>query len=244
MTELAAKQIADTKWGKYPVYPDDLIGTTILGGEWWDRFLIKPFLDTYALPYPDKLVIDIGAFVGQNVVYLAKHGIKSIAVEPVFTTELLEALGINNIQDEICKVISRPAYSRSTYLKRAIPELHRPNLGGTALVLSGLYEHEYITTILDGVLPDNAKVSAIKSDAQGCDLPALIGLAKTIRRDHPAILFEFEEDLVGAHGHNWDNYERFFDDLGYQLKEQDGLGYKNNYVALWTGEIENDLYTA
>jgi FkbM family methyltransferase len=60
-------------------------------------------------------------------------------------------------------------------------------------------------------------VSALKVDVQGCDLPALMGGSRLLRRDRPAVVFEWEPELAAAWTLDWADVEWFLGDAGYRI---------------------------
>jgi hypothetical protein len=64
----------------------------------------------------------------------------------------------------------------------------------------------------------------LKVDTQGSDLLVLRGARITIERCRPVITAEFERDLSAPHGTTFDDYDRFFNELGYQVDRMDERG--------------------
>lgn len=221
---------ADGPYGRFLVYANgDCISETIAGQAFWDGGLLLPFYDRWSRP--DGLAIEIGAFCGQGAVYLAQKCGRVLAVEPVNFKLMLESIEVNPNAHKIHQVIGA-AYSRDCTMEIPQYEIEpgRLNPGGTAIVPCEFGPIQGYA--LDRLVEPGSKVCLIKSDAQGSDLHALMGLAETIKRDRPPILFEFEDRLAKLHGHTWGDHLKFFSDLDYTLEEQAHLGYPNNFVAL------------
>ncbi len=251
MTTSKLVQAIDRFGQQFMVYDQDLIGMTILGGEFWDGPLLLPFYDRFS--HPEKTAIEIGAFFGQGAVYLAKKNKTVIAVEPIYADNILQALPLNNVSN--VSVLTLAAYSHTCVMKpapdedqgQAVLNKHREeigNLGGLALIRDREYElerplpaHAIMGARLDSMLNPNAPISLIKVDAQGCDLRALMGLTETISRWRPPILFEWEENLAALHNDTWTTVIEFFMSLPgtYRLISQGPRGYANCWVAVPEG---------
>ncbi len=244
---LATDKFGQQLW----VYDKDLIGMTILGGEFWDGPLLLPFYDAFS----DRgaCAIEIGAFFGQGALYLAQRNKYVMAVEPIYSEQMRANLRLNRCDNvDVC---AWAAYSHATALQlgeievqgQALDALDTTgNLGGVALVpyVSGESSLPvYPAQACDDRIsrgPLAAPVSLIKVDAQGCDLRALMGLLETIKRWHPPILFEWEEHLAKLHGDTWSDVLEWFQLLErggakYNLQSQVTRGYENCWVAIPEG---------
>lgn len=234
-------QVVDTEWGKVAIYTNgDCISATIGGGTFWDGPLLLPFYEKWS--GPEKVAIEIGAFSGIGALFLSKRNERVIAVEPLNFALLQRTVTENELRNVLC--LKGAAYSDGGWFLpgdqegKPAPELvaaEEDNPGGVGVVRVGGDWAKGAECIqgfkVDGWVEDFEQVGLIKSDAQGCDLRALVGLRKTIERCRPGILFEFEEDLSMRHGDGWGDYERFFEELGYELEEQTASGYANNWIA-------------
>lgn len=247
--------LATDKFGqKLWVYDKDLIGMTILGGEFWDGPLLLPFYDRFS--DPNKWAIEIGAFFGQGAIYLAKKNKRVLAVEPVYNNLLCKNVGENVrlgiIEDQKVIPILLAAYSHKTSMAFApvesqgqdvtLPLDQIGNLGGVALVPRDyILNDQIIGWPLDLLLSPDIPISLIKIDAQGCDLQAIMGLKETIVRWKPPILFEWEEHLAKLHGDDWGDVLEWFRKLSvyygvhYTLQSQAPRGYENCWVAIPEG---------
>lgn len=63
-----------------------------------------------------------------------------------------------------------------------------------------------------------ARVDFIKIDVEGAELNVLRGAAKTIERFQPLVYFEFLPLYAKQYGFGYDDFERFFEPLGYSLR--------------------------
>lgn len=242
--------IYDLFFGRFHLYAHDLIGRTAIGNNLWDWPFLGPIFEKYSSL--DKIAVDVGANMGLHTVWLAKHNKRVYSIEPI-THVILEAnitLNGEHLRRKV-KTSKEAAYDRNTVLKIA-PEdkqgqelfgmdLNKiTNLGGLALVSSmGSIEDNPISTIvLDEWILDDGPVGLIKVDAQGCDLRAMMGMTKTITRDHPAIVFEYEPEFSKLHGHGWHDYVEFFKSINYRVHPTEN---SNNWLALYAGKVSNDF---
>jgi FkbM family methyltransferase len=230
-------EVVDTPFGKFLIPKGDLIGETLRAGTLWDG---PGFLQVIAKEYAEfnykYTVLDIGANLGAFSVWLATMDMwKVIAIEPV--PETMRYLKANlDLNKSICADTVIPlevaAYDRDTQLICPVP-LDAGNLGGTALRPSERHAHGSIRAEpLDHYQwLFGRKVSLIKIDAQGCDGAAIMGLQQTILKHHPAIVFEWEIDLVGRHGYQLDDIRGFLAGIGYETHEWPSQ--PGNFLAVW-----------
>lgn len=230
-----ADEVVDTPFGKFLVNPAECIGATVKAGTVWDGpgFLQVIAREHGRLGEIGTTILDVGAHLGDWTIWLAGQGAwRVVAVEPA--PEKLKAnLDLNKA---ICAdrviVIPAAAYDRQTTLYWTVPYTDQES-GGAAVGLAAARGREVSAVVLDDYLPlFGQRVSLIKVDAQGCDLRALAGLAQTIQRDHPVIVFEWEAELAAAHGYD-DTLARakaFLVTFGYQVIEWPS--HPHNYLAL------------
>ena len=76
-------------------------------------------------------------------------------------------------------------------------------------------------------------ISFIKVDIQGSDLFALIGARKTIEKNQPAIIFEYEEQFQNDFGTSFEDYKKFIKEIDYILISEIGdISYVRNFIAV------------
>lgn len=229
-------EVVTTPFGKFLIPKGDLIGETLRAGTLWDGpgFLQPIALEHAALGQEGVTVLDVGANIGSFSVWLAKHGAwRVLAVEPVPQT--MQYLKANlDLNKEVCAGHVIPleiaAYDRQALL--AAPPLDLGNLGGTTLDLL----HDLSGTIVAFPLDRydwlfGTRISLIKIDAQGCDGAAILGLAKTIQRHRPTIVFEWEARLALPHGYALKIILQQLTTWGYEVHEWPSQ--PNNYLARW-----------
>lgn len=241
--EQGYKQIT-CPWGEQVVYTGgDGVSNTLAGGVFWDGPVRLPFYDTYS--DPGKVAIEIGAFAGDGVTYLAKRNLRVIAVEPFnwrLTEKTIAANGLRNVlllkgaaaDFEGWMVPAEEEVQGQVVEGREAGELWEP--AGISFRRANRAEQEGMECVqavmLDKWVEETETVGLIKTDAQGGDLKALKGLRKAILRDRPGILFEFDEKLAGAQGDTWDAYCDFFEEINYALVSQVDKGYEFDWVGV------------
>jgi FkbM family methyltransferase len=196
------------------------------GNGFWDVHL-KPNMD--AVP-AGRTMVDIGASLGFFTIYQATRGVLVHAFEPcpgVFEL-LVDNIKINHFEDRVT-AHNVALYSSTTLLhKSPLWDPYKPMENGEINFDVPMNSAQFCLAPGEGnVYCMEARtldsfgledVALIKSDAQGCDLPALIGAKETIARCKPVICFEYEADLVGQHGHTLESYEEFIEEIDYRIE--------------------------
>jgi FkbM family methyltransferase len=203
----------DSILGRFSVWDHDHLGNVLASGVFWDE-QIRPYLDEGD---PSGWAIDVGASVGFLTRYMLKRYQGVVAVEANPLTFDLLALNV-----PAAYLVKGVAYDRRTSFEQAPDALLGwpaspleacPNVSSIAFVRSFSPMAPLKGVVLDDLLDQwelGPRFSLVKVDAQGCDLRALRGLRRTIRRDRPLVLFEFEEAASSWHGDDWDDYLQFF----------------------------------
>lgn len=215
-------EVVQTPFGKFLIDPEDLIGSTLKAGTLWDG---PGFLQPIALQYgrlgePGVTILDVGANQGAFSVWLASRGAwRVLAFEPVPETMLrLKAnLDLNReVTADRVIPIEVAGYDRpiDLTLQRTYD---RRNTGG--MELRRLESNEVADRPIRGVPLDEyawlaGAVSLIKIDTQGCDGAVLHGLSEILNRDHPTVVFEWE-DTDAVHGYTLKATKDFLSQFGY-----------------------------
>jgi len=211
-------EVCETPFGKFLVYPQDLIGRTTKAGTLWDGHCLAPVaLEHARLGEPGMTVLDIGANIGTFSVWLARHGAwRVVAVEP--NPDAFRLLWANlDLNKDCClahvvplEVAAWNEYASLSIVNPCPPE-EDGNIGGHAVVLDTMGP-------IRGVPLDSyqwlfgQRVSLIKIDVEGAEGPVLAGLEQTLHRDRPVLLVEttaIQQDrcplrtVAIRHGYRW-----------------------------------------
>jgi FkbM family methyltransferase len=227
-------EVIQTPFGKFLIDPADLIGSTLKAGTLWDGpgFLQPIALEYGALGEVGVTILDIGANQGAFSVWLASRGAwRVIAVEPVPSTmqRLKANLDLNrDVTADSVIPLEVAAYDRRTMLRLGDYDSH--NTGATTLLPGDdgsihAYPLDHFSRLF------GKRVSLIKVDTQGCDGKVLLGLALTIIRDEPAIVFEWEPEMAKVHNQKLEDLIRWMTkDLNYTVEPWPT--HSTNYLAL------------
>jgi FkbM family methyltransferase len=198
----------------------DPISHVVLAGKIWDEEVwnwVKGHL------YPHKVFYDVGAFFGQMSVMASPLCRKVIAFE--CNPTIFQCLAVNSKGTNIT-AIGAPVWSTrgeefgmqtdSTYESLGALRVEKKKWGkcGKSIIIDDLFRRE--------------PVSVMKIDIQGADLHAMMGAKETIRKDRPAIIFEYEAGLSMELGHTWSDYLNFIEEIGYRISGElrgSGLNY-------------------
>jgi FkbM family methyltransferase len=158
---------------------------------------------------PGDWVIDVGANIGQYTVTLSRlvgSSGRVIAVEPTPETFALLAANVARAGLRNVTLINVAA----SELRGSAPMRVPSSLGGhnyfQASIAPGAGDFEVMTLPLDSLDPPH-RISFVKLDVEGHELPALLGLRGILTRDHPRLVVEGMAPDVRA----------LLTDLGYQM---------------------------
>jgi FkbM family methyltransferase len=177
---------------------------------------------------PGMSVVDIGANIGYFTMLSASLVGPSglvMAVEPnPENIKALEASRRVNGFDQV--LVIQAAAGRQTGLL-ALNVSHSNGMTGDLPVkLDAIFgAHPVPCFALDAILPKDQRINLVKIDTEGAELNALIGLSRTIDRDHPVIVSEFSPGMLPGISHcTGPEYLRFLIAKGYEIGviEQDG----------------------
>jgi Methyltransferase FkbM domain len=225
-----------TSFGRFYGPASDIIVSTLRANTLWDgQGFLQPLAREWArFGEVGTTILDVGAHIGTFTIWCASKGAwRVVSVEPMPETfrYLQASLDLNK---ETCQEVVIPLCVAGYGQQQALTAgpLDPGNWGGrTVLPQAGPIMGEPLDTyrFLFG-----QRVSLIKIDAQGCDGQVLRGLEKTIKRDHPVIIFEWDEGLAAPHGISLEDTKRFLSELGYTVHEWPTHGW--NFLALPSNE--------
>jgi FkbM family methyltransferase len=177
---------------------------------------------------PGMAVVDIGANIGCLTMLLASIVGPSglvVAVEPnPENIKLLEASRRVNGFDQI--LVIQAAAGRQIGLLALNVSHSNGMTGELPSDWDSIFASRPVPCVaLDAILPKDQRINLVKIDTEGAELNALIGLSRTIDRDHPVIVSEFSPGMLPGISHcTGPEYLRFLIAKGYGIGviEQDG----------------------
>ena len=217
MDQIYLNDIVTGQYGTFIVGPRDGVCEHVARGEFWDSWLL-PHLNNLG---PNDIAVDVGTSIGQISVYLAQRckWVHSFEPQNINYERLVKNVELNNLNNVTC-------YNVALYNKE------------TKMFVNGHREQNKI--VYDGgansacsvSLGENAggditaktldsygfeKVSFIKIDAENADYYVIEGGIETIKRCHPAIIYEY--------GKQGPDPKEIFKNLNYNVKEVAGQNY-------------------
>lgn len=213
----------DTPTGKYYL-PDsvkfDYVANAIKQGICFDQDIIDIVKKYFKR---NTAFLDIGANYGQMSVVVSKFietagggKIYAFEAEP-FVGEILK----KNIEINKCGNIERvvgAVYNKAG--EKVVfpePDFKRFSSYGSYGITPEAKEGRTIETITIDSLNVSEPISFIKIDIQGSDLFALQGAIETIRKNKPAIIFEYEEQFQKEFKTNFNDYVEFVRSINYRF---------------------------
>ena len=216
--------IYDTPYGKFVLEPMDGVCKHIAANKFWD-FWILEHLDSLT---KDSVCYDLGSHVGQITIYMAqrcKH-VHSFEPQSINYERLVKNVELNELKNVTCYNVA--LYSKETKMAvDNIPDQKNVKYGweryeACSLTLYENGQGDIQAKTLDSFNFD--KVDFIKADIQNCEYDMLIGGLETIKKHRPAIIFEYSPP-DGVHNHHLREYQEFFKNLNYNVKEIAGQNY-------------------
>jgi FkbM family methyltransferase len=198
-------------------YPEDsLIGQFIAAGTGWDLNLGT--VVSQLAPQSAPTLVDVGSNIGASLMQmkLAKPDAFVYCFEPSdrflpYLTQNVSANGWANVTIER-SLLSSHAGTVRLYTNAT-----------TASVVSREYDgHDFrfdevvTSTTLDGYFRNLGPVHLIKIDTDGYDFDVLMGGSSLLRRDRPAVYFEFAPDLLRRAHRNPADFLAFLNKHGYE----------------------------
>jgi FkbM family methyltransferase len=229
----------------------DFLSTNILFFNTYERFILKELVSFLNIFFSEdlknKVVLDIGANLGNHTLYLSEFFKKVVAIEPnpmVFKVLKLNCEDHKNIEayriaisdkSQTSIFISHKANLANGGLKHLQPDFKQTSLH--ALSASGRFDQYSVESIkLDTFLRlYKLKPDVIKIDVEGAELNVLKGASSYLVNNSPVIVMELA-------------FESFGTDKRNQLLDQlSKYGYTQYYVfrhKIDVGEFQSISHTA
>ena len=198
---------------KFAGYSQDYLFKIIKNGDTFPDKYVKDVIDKYVTK--DSVCIDVGANLGYVSVYLAKKCKYLYSFEPqknvyfqlcanLFLNECYNVTSYNKAVYSYNKKFDYASFQSGWVGTKEITNVDKiTSFGAISLIPSEGGKIESVT--LDQSFSE--KIDFIKIDAQGADIDVILGADNLVARDHPIIVFEYEEDLSLI------NYNRTLSDL-------------------------------
>lgn len=157
--------------------------------------------DRAAAAGPGAVFVDIGANVGQHSLYMAPHVARVVAFEPWerARTAFLDNIARNRLNNVVVHPVALG--ERDEVLPFHVPATS--NLG-TGSFVAGLNDNVAGESLPvrrgDDMLADLDRVDVVKIDTEGFELQVLRGLAETLARHRPVVMFELNDVMVATLG--------------------------------------------
>ncbi len=198
---------------------DDLaVGSHVAGGHSYEP-AVATVLSRYAKP--GMAIVDIGANIGYLTMLLASLVTPSglvVAVEPnPENIKLLEASRRVNGFDQI--LVVQAAAGAQTGLLALNVSYSNGMTGELPSDPDAIFASRPVPCFaLDAILPEDRPINLVKIDTEGAELNVLLGLSRTIDRDHPVIVSEFSPGALSGTSHcSGPDYLRYMIANGYRI---------------------------
>jgi FkbM family methyltransferase len=228
-------QVVDTPFGKFQIHPQDLIGRTTAAGNLWDGHCLIPVAQDYGeLGTRGVTILDVGANIGTWTVWLAmKEAWRVVAIEA--HREIYQMLLANlDLNKDVCRERVIPlwvaAWDKPCWMKQQRTDhLETDGNIGSHYVLEDPAGTVHGQPLDAYAFLFGERVSLIKLDIEGAELPALRGLATTIAKDHPTILYEWFPETLRYQPEG--SPQGLLESWGYTVRPWPTL--PNNFLATW-----------
>lgn len=185
---------------------------------------------------PGSTVLDIGSNFGQMAVLFSRLVGPKGKVYAFEADEFIFNLLCRNIKENNRKNIE-PVFGAvwdndGLELFYPEPDFERFGSYGSYGIDLNAKEGRKVRSFTIDSLNITSPISLIKIDIQGSDLFALKGARKTIEREQPVIIFEFEEQFQKEFGTSLEDYEDFIRDINYKIiGKVDDIAYAENFIV-------------
>lgn len=182
----------------------------------------------------NSTVLDVGANIGFHSLYfaeLAGNNGKVISVEPILQNfEALEKnIALNHFKNII--TVQKALASKQRLMQIGI-DANNNNPGAFSLMGNGAKKIDIHCVKGDDLLDDLLieKIDFIKIDVEGFELEVIKGLLKTIARDKPVIIFEFDRNYQLRSSEKPEEIFLLLKAYNYRFATVDAYGKKSPFV--------------
>ncbi|MDE2106840.1 MAG: FkbM family methyltransferase [Patescibacteria group bacterium] len=198
----------------------NLVTHELREGRQWEPYLSA----LYPIACPGGWTIEVGAYCGEHTIEILKYG-KVAAFEPQAIPYSCLVVNLTLRAADGWEAQRRGLYDglRTRLSLQTHPEYGVAHPSSDYVPLDTGEAADAIDKIWN-----QRRVSLLKIDAQGCDLPILHGAEAIIRYHRPLIVCEFEPALAEQHGHTAADYRGWFAQHGYEIR-----GFPGNNILGW-----------
>jgi FkbM family methyltransferase len=213
-----AVTLHETATGRWwlPERPGDAIVASMRTGQVADPNVVEECLQCVR---PGTDVLDLGSNFGQMAV-LFSRAIGDGVVHAFEAEPFVAAVLLRNASENATNVCVRQrAVWHTSGVELVFPEPDFVELeawGSYGVDPTSVEGRKVLSLAVDDVMLPRS-VSLIKVDVQGADLFAMRGARASIERHRPPIIFEFEPLFQSKFGTDWNDYERFVDEIDYRI---------------------------
>jgi FkbM family methyltransferase len=188
---------------------------------------------------PETTLIHVGAYVGILDVYWAKRLPENYiySFEPQTALYRMHKANLRANQVRNVTVENGAVYEHSGIVPMVYPQLTKRMNSYGMFGIDPFNVPDSLTPLVDCVTLDECNfkdVSFIKISARGADLGVIGGAEKTIARDKPMIMLEFDTGPTAVNEEGkpycvfdniWDDYQAVIDGIGYKVVWNRGHDY-------------------
>lgn len=216
---------------------DCLAVNSIEKGKRWESHIVD---FVHALP-PLHTVVDVGANFGYHTLFFARHAQTVIALEPQVQNYTLLHKNVHT-HNKLTNVHTIPQACGDSlnlvYLPMIAADAPYPVNMGDFTLASSSTTGTHVTTVapLDSI-PFHTRVDLIKIDVQGWECHTLHGAVKTITRDAPILIVEFETHQLVKTGTTCAALASLIRDMGYTIFFLD-YTYPSDHVCVHASQLD------
>lgn len=216
---LAAKQEIDSRFPGGAIVQCDLRDHVQRQVYFWGVYeLVEVYVFAHLLR-PGMNFVDAGANIGQYSMIASKlvgYDGRAYAFEPIPQNYLrlessLQRNGISNVE-----VIHNALWDSKTKLSMGREAQHKDNAGTFRVMNETGGEIQAVD--FDGWSKSHgvSRIGAIKIDVEGAELRVLKGMSETLKRDHPFVIVEMQNESSTQFGNSPSDIHRFLLSEGYR----------------------------
>jgi FkbM family methyltransferase len=198
---------------KWTGWSDNYVDYQVLLRGAYEKFMLHFMRDALIATGKDKVVLDIGANIGNHALFLSRYSSTVHAFEPYepARSPLEKKISINNVDNVVVYPIGL------SDKKESIP-YYPMEAGGTGSFEKDFFQGEDENKIIlnvdvgDNVVVANniSGIDLIKIDVEGFEIQVLTGLKNTMEENRPLVIFETLHDTRESSATDFDKMSEMF----------------------------------